>query len=365
MSDALAVVSVSLDASANAPGRRVGDIAGSAVAEAWEAVARFLPPDESAGVRAWMRDGEDLGRIAARALVELTGGEMAVIDGREPVLRHAARDTLLAFFDQEEELRRLVRAGGEVLVADGYHAQLDTGSDSGLFWVQNGTRQRIPEEARVSAREAFARDVMASPGVVARNLMQDAVLARWPWCWARPRSRIAPSWPAVRRPPGRVPVVFPRLAATFVPPAVRDACAASRSTPRCSPPTRRAGSRVSRLRRSPRAATASRTFPRAFRTQAERFVVDAGRAPRSARAGEARTTCGRVGQSCGRRGTGRGRAGRSGRCVASGRGSRRGGIVRARTATLGALLSMLVPARSTGAMRAAWCTGRRRQCATR
>ncbi len=280
VSDALAVVSVNLDSPAHAPGRRVGDVAGSAVARAWEAVLPFLPRnDATARVGEWIDAGGDLGQIAARAVVELTDGGVAVIDGREPALRLAARDLLLAFFDREDEVRARVRDEGAALVADGYHAQLDTGSDSGLFWVRDGVRQRIPAEARAAAREAFARDITAvSPGVVARNLLQDAVLAPAAVVLGPAeiayRAQLAGVYDALGV---AKPVVLPRLAATFVPPPVDDAGARAGVDPALLATDPAAWvDAVKASAESPRAAAAAQAFEETFRKEAARFAAAAG-----------------------------------------------------------------------------------------
>lgn len=229
VSSSLEVVSVSLDASVHAPGRRVGDIAGSAVARAWQAVAPFVARSDMVDeVGAWMNDG-DLGRIAARALVAMTSGHLLVIDGREKHLKEAGAATLLEFFDREEEMRARVRAESESLVAQGYHAQIEMGSDSGLFLTVDGVRQRIPSESRKAARAAFERDITSvSPGVVARTVLQDAVL--------HPAAVVlGPAEIAYRAQLRSVfdllhiatPVVFPRLSATYAPPPVEAAVAAT------------------------------------------------------------------------------------------------------------------------------------------
>ena len=225
MSASLEVVSVSLDASVHAPGRRVGDIAVSAVAGAWDAVSPFVARSDTIDkVRSGMVDG-DFGRIAARALVAMTDGNLLVIDGREPRLREAGRSVLLDYFDREDEIRERVRAESEALVAAGYHAQVEMGSDSGLFLTADGVRRRIPRDARTAARAAFEKDIAAaSPGVLARTMLQDAVL--------HPAAVVlGPAEIAYRAQLRSVfellrvdsPVVFPRLSATFAPPAVKDA----------------------------------------------------------------------------------------------------------------------------------------------
>lgn len=230
IAESLSPVSVSVEPSAHVPGRRVGDVPGSAVAAAWRAVAPFLgTSDAMARIGAIVSGGDDMGRIAARVLSQLTGGNMAVVDSREPLLRCAGRAALLGFFDAEDAIRTVVREDGDALTADGYHAQLGTGDDSGLFLVRDGVRQRIPAPARAAARAEFARDVTcASPGVIARNLVQDAV-------FAPVAVVLGPAEIAYRAQIARAyallgvaqPVVFPRLSATFVPSPVGDAIAKS------------------------------------------------------------------------------------------------------------------------------------------
>lgn len=272
IAESLSLVSVSVDPSAQVPGRRVGDVPGSAVAAAWRAVAPFLAKsDGTTRIGAIVNDGDDMGRIAARVLIELTGGSMAVVDSREPLLRSAARAAILGFFDAEDAIRTVVREDGEALTADGYHAQLGVGEDSGLFLVRDGVRQRIPAEARAAARVEFARDVtLASPGVIARNLVQDAVFA--------PVAVIlGPAEIAYRAQIARAyallgvtqPVVFPRLSATFVPSPVRDAIAKSGVDASLLATDPFAWVvQVKQAVESPRASEAARTFEAAVRDAA-------------------------------------------------------------------------------------------------
>jgi hypothetical protein len=230
IAESLSLVSVALDSSSQVPGRRVGDVPGHAVAAAWRAMAPFLPRGDAAvRMQAIVDSGDDMGRIAARALVELTAGNIALVDSREALLRQASRETLLAFFDDEDALRSLIHEDGVALTTDGYHVQLGTGEDSGLFLMRDGVRQRIPAEARARARAEFARDIsLASPGVIARNLVQDAVFA--PLAVVLGPAEIAYRAQLVRaydRLGVAHPVVFPRLSATFVPSPVSDAVAKS------------------------------------------------------------------------------------------------------------------------------------------
>jgi hypothetical protein len=220
----LTVVSASLPASAYAPGMRVGDIHGNFVREAVAAIAPYLPDTDGAraAVVSWCAAAEDLGDAAMRVVMQLTAGEIAVLDGREPALRTAGRDLLLRFFDTEGASRDSVAEAGKGLVAAGYHAQLDLGDSSGVFLVEEGIRRKIPPERRDAARAQLAADITrASPGVVARNLMQDSVLQPLAVVLGPAeiayRAQLAGVYPALGVPR---PVVFPRMSATFLPPTV-------------------------------------------------------------------------------------------------------------------------------------------------
>jgi uncharacterized protein YllA (UPF0747 family) len=272
----LSLVSARLDASAHAPGRWVGGIARGEVERAVSAVVPFVPSAGAFSPRdLFERAGADLGAVAARALTELTEGEIVVVDGREPELRRAARDVILAYFDREDEIRAGVRAEGESLDAEGYHAQLELGADSGIFYVRDGTRQRVPADARARARSDFARDVtLASPGVSARSLVQDAVFA--PVAAVLGPAEIAYRAQLVRAYGAlsiAAPVSYPRLGATFLPPEIRDAAAASGvdvSLLATEPEGWVAA--VKRSFRSEQAAHAARRFEAAFSEEATRFV---------------------------------------------------------------------------------------------
>jgi hypothetical protein len=220
----LSLVSASLDASATAPGRRIGDIGADAVRGVWSAVAPYLPQgsNTAGALAAAMAGAADLGDAAARCIVQLCGGEVAVVDGREPLLRECARDLLLAFFDREDEVRSMVAEGGASLEAAGYHAQLDLGDSSGLFLVVDGVRHRIPRDHRAAARERFASGIGAvSPGVIARNLVQDSVFAPVAVVLGPAEIAYRAQLTGVYEMLGIArPVVFPRMNATFIPPAV-------------------------------------------------------------------------------------------------------------------------------------------------
>lgn len=226
---------VALDASAYRPGLRVGDIDASAVRAVWSAVAPVLPPGEGRDhVTTLLAGAADFADAAARVLVAATHGEIALVDGRAGSLRTAQKDLLLGFFDREERLRELLEAGSRELEARGYHAQVQWGADSGLFLVQGGIRQRVPPDRRAEVRAEFARDIaQVSPGVVARNLLQDAVLSPVAVVLGPAEVAYRAQMAGVYREMGvPMPVVFPRLSATFLPPAVRAMAEESRIDPR-------------------------------------------------------------------------------------------------------------------------------------
>jgi len=147
-----------------------------------------------------------------------------IVDGRAPELRRAARDQLLAFFDREDRLRELLDAGGRELEARGYHTQVQWGNDSGLFLVRDGVRQRVPRDRRAAVRREFERDItQVSPGVVARNLLQDAVLVPAAVVLGPAEVAYRAQMAGVYREMGvSMPVVLPRFSGTYLPPAVRD-----------------------------------------------------------------------------------------------------------------------------------------------
>jgi hypothetical protein len=230
----LSLVEASVAAEAFRPGRRVGDVAANAAVEAWRAAAPLVDGGDTARrIESVVAPGEDFAGVAARVVGWVTQGAVAVLDGREPLLRVCARDLLLEFLDTEDRLRAAIDARTGRLEALGYHAQFRAGEDSGLFLVRDGARQRIPLERRAAARAEFAADITrVSPGVVARNLLQDAVLAPAAVVIGPAeiayRAQLADVYRELRVP---MPVAFPRLLATFLPAPLRDLLEATRVDP--------------------------------------------------------------------------------------------------------------------------------------
>jgi bacillithiol biosynthesis cysteine-adding enzyme BshC len=216
---------VALDSSAYRPGLRVGDMNASALRAVWSAVQASLPPGRAHDhLAAAVSAAGDFADGAARALVAVTAGNIVIIDARTPQLRLAARDLLLAFFDREPELRALLEADSRALEADGYHAQVQWGTDSGLFMVEGGVRLRVPPEKRAAVRAQIEADITRiAPGVIARNLLQDYVLAPVAVVLGPAEIAYRAQMTGIYRALGvSMPVVAPRLSATYLPPAVRD-----------------------------------------------------------------------------------------------------------------------------------------------
>jgi bacillithiol synthase len=216
---------VAIDASAYRPGLRVGDIDATAVRAVWSAIAPALPGGTGRdAIGGALSGARDFAGAAASALVAATAGSIAVIDGRAPELRLAAKDLLLDFYDRESRLRELLDAGGRELEARGYHAQVQWGGDSGLFLVDDGIRRRVPGDQRATVRDRFKNDItLVSPGVIARNLLQDAVLSPVAVVLGPAeiayRAQMAGVYREMRV---EMPVVFPRFSAVYLPPAVHE-----------------------------------------------------------------------------------------------------------------------------------------------
>lgn len=216
---------VALDASAYRPGLRVGDMNAGALRAVWSAVSPALPAGPAHDhLAAAVSAAGDFADGAARALVAATGGEIVIVDARAPQLKEAGRDLLLSFYDRESELRSLLEADSAALERDGYHAQVQWGQDSGLFVVEGGVRQRVPAEQRDRVRAQIERDISTvAPGVIARNLLQDSVLAPLAVVLGPAEIAYRAQMTGIYRALGvAMPVVAPRLSATYLPPAVRD-----------------------------------------------------------------------------------------------------------------------------------------------
>lgn len=221
----VSVAQASLAVESYRPGLRIGDIPAAAALTTWKAIAPLVASDENARrVETVVAPAADFAVAAARVVTWVTQGAVVVVDGREPVLRECAAKLLLDFFDAEEKLRGLIDAQTSRLETSGYHVQLRGGEDSGLFLVKDGIRRRVPAERRAAARAEFAADITRiSPGVVARNILQDSVLAPAAVVLGPAeiayRAQLTGVYHELSVP---MPIVVPRLMATFAPAPVRE-----------------------------------------------------------------------------------------------------------------------------------------------
>jgi len=155
-------------------------------------------------------------------LVGIAGGDLAVVDGRSPAVRRHARGLLARYIAQEDAIKREVIEQGRRLEKSGYHAQLTVGEDSGIFLFEDGIRKNVTPDLRAALAEAAALAVeKCSPGVIARNLVQDGVFAPIAVVLGPAeiayRCQMAALYERFGIPP---PVPVPRLMGTFLPPAL-------------------------------------------------------------------------------------------------------------------------------------------------
>jgi len=220
----LAPVAARIPQSAYTAGMPVGAIEVDAVRLIWQTVLPFTEPFTEHGfvegiVNDAIKRSRDQGEVAASILVSLFKGKVAVVDGRSAAVRRFAQPVLSTYVESEEEIKATVAAQGDALEKAGYHVQLATGSDSGIFLLENGVRKNVTPERREILVQAVRNEVeRCSPGVIARNLVQDFTF--------KPLAVVlGPAEIAYRAQIGTVyeklgvsrPVDFPRMTATFLP----------------------------------------------------------------------------------------------------------------------------------------------------
>jgi len=224
LANELSPVDTSIARDAHAAATPVGSIPSDAVAALWRSTVPFVEAlpgfaGVESSVTGALEQSVDHGEVTARVLMQIFDGGIAVVDGRSGAIRRHARDLILRFFDEEDHVDAEVRRGGEALEAAGFHAQLWDAPDSGVFLMQDGARRKIPPEARAHARAQFEERIEnASPGVVLRTLIQDAV-------FGPAAAVLGPAEIAYRAQIAGLydyfevarPAAFPRLSATWVP----------------------------------------------------------------------------------------------------------------------------------------------------
>ncbi len=222
-------ISTTIPQQAHRPGLPSGDIGLEWLEQVWRNVRSFVDEFENGSFVARAVDdafdkARDHGEHAAAILVRLAEGALAVVDGRSPAVRRHARRVIQEYVRDEDDVKRMIVDEGKRLELSGYHAQLAVGEDSGIFLLENGVRKNVTPELRPMLINAAATAVeRCSPGVVARNLVQDGVL--------KPVAVVlGPAEIAYRcqmsglytRFGVTIPVPIPRLTATFVPPALAE-----------------------------------------------------------------------------------------------------------------------------------------------
>ncbi len=222
-------ISASLPHESSSPGRATGSIAMEWLRPLWNNLQRFFEEFEhgSGGSRlvedAFSR-ARDHGEHASAILIALCGGRLAVVDGRSASLRKHARSVIIDYVEREDEVKRAVVDNGKRLSQAGYHAQLVVGDDSGIFLMEDGVRKNVTPELHPKLVEAAEKSVeRCSPGVIARNLVQDSGLLPVAVILGPAeiayRCQISPLYELFAIP---VPVAFPRLTGTFIPPALAE-----------------------------------------------------------------------------------------------------------------------------------------------
>ncbi len=218
-------ISTAIPQQAHSAGMPTGSVGTAWLAHVWKNVRRFVDEFESGAFVSRVVEGAfekatDHGGHASAVLVGLVGGGIAVVDGRSVAVRRHAQRIIADYVAHEEEIKQTVASEGRRLTQQGYHSQLSLAEGSGIFIVENGVRKTVTSDLRQVLIDAARTDVgRCSPGVVARNLVQDGAL--------RPIAAVlGPAEIAYRAQIGALyprfgvsrPVPVPRLSATFVHP---------------------------------------------------------------------------------------------------------------------------------------------------
>jgi len=219
------LISASIPQQAHAVGHPTGGISADWLHGIWTNLENFFGEFDRGSFTADLVErafavARDHGEHASAVLVGLTGGEIAVVDGRSPAVKRHAQGWIRRYIAEEDAVKREITEGGRRLAASGYHAQLAVGEDSGVFLLENGKRKNVTPDLRGALAEAAASAVeKCSPGVIARNLVQDGVFTPVAVVLGPAEIAYRCQMSAVY---GRFgvpsPVPVPRLMATFLPP---------------------------------------------------------------------------------------------------------------------------------------------------
>ncbi|UCG53298.1 MAG: bacillithiol biosynthesis BshC [Candidatus Latescibacterota bacterium] len=220
-------VTTSMPQAAHAAGVPTGNITLEWPKRVWTGLAKIIDefgPGEAVKrvVDESFERADDHGELAAAILVGLFRGRVAVVDGRSAAVRRHAKPVFTEYTTAESEIKDEITSQGCRLEDSGYHAQLEVGDDSGVFLLENGVRKNVTARHHARVIDAAERNVeICSPGVVARNLVQDfvfspvaVVLGPAEIAYRAQMSDLYGRFEIVR------PAAVPRLTATFVPPAL-------------------------------------------------------------------------------------------------------------------------------------------------
>ena len=223
----LSSVSAAMPQAAHDSGMPVGDIAIDRPRRLWEGVAPLIEASPGAGyVTGVVNDAidraNDHGELAAAIHTALFRGRIAVVDGRSAAVRRYAQAIISRYVHDEDVVKDDLREAGRQLDGAGYHAQLSVGEDSGVFLIDGGLRKNVAPDQLSALLDAVDNNVeRTSPGVVARNLIQDYTF--------KPLAVVlGPAELAYRAQLGKLyqrfsvprPAEFPRFHATFIPAAL-------------------------------------------------------------------------------------------------------------------------------------------------
>lgn len=221
----LVPISTSIAQQAHRAGLPTGDIALEWLERAWKNIRGFADEFSDGAfvveaVEGALATARDHGEHAAAVLVGLTGGALAVVDGRSAAIRRHARPVFFEYARDEDRIKTTIEEEGRRLEAGGYHAQLAVTEDSGIFLLEDGIRKNVTPELRSRLLGAVRTEVeRCSPGVIARNLVQDFVLKPVAVVLGPAeiayRAQISAVYGRLKIPQ---PALLPRLAATFLPP---------------------------------------------------------------------------------------------------------------------------------------------------
>ncbi|UCH84866.1 MAG: bacillithiol biosynthesis BshC [Candidatus Latescibacterota bacterium] len=211
--------------SAHTAGMPTGDIDLEWPGQVWNTVKPLIDRFEKGGfvtdtINGAFDRARDNGELAAAILIGFAGGRAGVVDGRSRAVRKCAVQLITDYVDQESEVKKDIDSEGRRLEEAGYHAQLTTGDDSGVFLLEDGIRKNVAASGRPRLIQTVRRAVEnCSPGVALRNLVQDHVF--------EPVAVVlGPAEVAYRAQLSGVyarfgipkPAVIPRMTATYIPP---------------------------------------------------------------------------------------------------------------------------------------------------